>query len=347
MRHWTPILLAAAGLALFPLPAQAETSYMDFLADEIGVLDKAGSKKLLSVLGDTEVLVGETEDSIAHLEQVATFSAQRFYLTGIPQLDGMMAAQLDRRPEFPASATFSLLFADFALRDRFYAGLKTIHGEPDPACLNDTNANWSEEPGRSIAWRAMDAELPMVDLTITASDPSDANCARSASPHSHLLSEDDVAAFLTRLRDEPPPFSDPKAFQGWLAPYGSMDISGTDECYASALLPAAEQGGEAITNLGGINFLMANLDTCSDGNGGLSYMSLSSFVDVDMFSLDKFVQTAEAILGQPIESCSDGYMSAWIIDDDNTLMVSDSYLSVMAMIYNASPSMLGCDLPGS
>lgn len=342
MQLWTAPLLLACGLALSAAPVQGEDAYLTYLADEYGLLDKDGAKLLLRALGDLNALVEDKDISVAHLEQVAEFWAQDYYLTGTPLLDGIIAADLDRRPEFSGSATFSLIFAEVDLRDRFYHGLTAIYGDPDPACLSDTISNWSPEPDLSIAWRAVGVSLTELDLVVSASDPNDANCARSASPQSHLLSEADMTAFLSRLQSDPPPFDDAKAFHRWLASYGQSEMSGLDGCYVSALLPPNAVSNETVDNLAGINLLMANLYTCSDNPGGLSYLSLSSIVDADMFALDKVLRAADSVLGERLENCSDEYITAWVVNDETTLMVSDSYLSISAIVYREPPAMLGC-----
>ncbi len=342
MQFWTAPLLLACGLALSAAPVQAEDSYLTYLADEYGLLDKDGAKLLLRALSDLNALVDDKDVSVAHLEQLAEFSAQDFYLTGAPLVDGIIAADLDRRPEFPASATFSLIFTEAELRDRFYQGLTDIHGDPDPACLSSTISNWSPQPDRSIAWRAVGVSLTELDLVVSASGPNDANCAGSASPQSHLLSEADMSAFLSRLQTDPPPFNDAKAFQRWLAPYGDVEMSNLDGCYVSALLPQNAVSDQTVDNLAGINLLMVNLNTCADNPGGLSYLSLSSIVDADMFALDKVRRAADGVLGERLENCSDEYATVWVVNEETTLMVSDSYLSISAILYREPPATLGC-----
>lgn len=323
---------AAAGLlaALLSLPPAPASAFL-FEATFLGPAD---GRALLKRLAEPKRALGADAQAVAgHFSPLVKVAPAFPYdlLGAVPGLSYVRATGLEGLPR----ETFAdLRFSGLDKADAFRARIDAAFGPPDPACTDATRAHWSLGPDLSLAWSVVQYKWASASFWLTGADPRDANCAVSAAGPDGLVSQEEMAILMTRLREEPPPFSDPEAMADWLAPYGAFTLERGD-CDASLFEHSRPP------RLSGFAFASAELRLCPSSSAIPGTLTLLSG-DSDMFGKARALAAAEAVLGPPHAPCTDEGGTVFVLDERTTVVVTDLYLSFGLLVVDGTPEILGC-----
>lgn len=338
------LVISAVALG-FTTAAHAEFDEAELALEMHGALGKGDAKQLLALLDDTAAMLADAETAARHLAPVASFEFINGYASTMDTRPGIATLDLDRRADRPVGATIDLIFDEADDRARFLAGLDRIYGAPDAACSNERSVNWQLAPDMSATWHALDYGTIEAQLSLQASDPLDANCARSLTGADKLLVTAEIEAFLRRVSAEPPPLGTAEELGQWLTPYTVIEINDRDACDIRVNAPFETTGVTGLEGFAGMNGVVAALRPCGlEAGNGHSMVAVTSFFGADMFGEAKFAAVADRLFGARYAPCSDRNQQAWAVNEDTSLIVNNAYLSFSASIYPVAVDKAGCVL---
>ncbi|MGG7517240.1 hypothetical protein ACQ3G6_05050 [Allorhizobium undicola] len=320
--------LAAILFWLMPGLALAEQPDPGFLSPEDGarIIERLADTE--KSLGDEAVLVGHFAGLVSPPEETASLHQLTGNVPGLAYVLPMIHGEVH-------GTLIELRLRDRAAGEALRQQLAQGFGPSDPACSDDNRANWAlkgaeaAEAGRSLSWRLEEHEgEAIVQLTLLASSPPDANCSVSSASAAALVDKAALTVLLQRIKASPPPWTDAKAMEDWLAPYGEAENRRLDSCSA-ALDIAMPQG------LNGIGMLSATLRLCGVPMFGKPSALFLTTGDNDMKGFDKTQGALEEVFGARNGACSSKDRAVWVVAPEVTAVLTPLYPSFGLMIVNA------------
>lgn len=332
-----PRLLAGLLLsATLAMPVVADDAYVDFLKREHGTLGKSTAGQMLDLVGSVDPTSGDMAETAQAFSILAPIDPRTGAVTGRPTVDGVISMTISTRPDRPFYGIARLLFDSVAERNKFVAGLETVLGAPDSACSSETIVHFSPAPSHTVTFRMPEPDGLEAEIEISGSDPVDANCARSASPKDFLVNEADLAAYLERLRDAPPPLGDLADIEAWLAPYGKPERKNEGSCDIDLILPSWDADPRpALAGLEGFHYIDASAAPCAGNNPKVNYVAINAHNGADMFGMDKAVAVATETYGAPTDDCGEPYLYTWELDGKRTVMITEVNRAFAVVHYDA------------